>query len=197
METWQDSLTSSLALLGKGFTGDNYSQSTHVAMGATPDAHGNLVRGAKPVVHQLRRGIHDHRRRLAIRERVARALVDDHGTRRQRGHDGVRIVREVLGVVHELAKRRVAPPPRAGLAVLQRLVLPAHGVVAIRARALHARRHGHGDGDAGIEEASRQSPLAEAGAARHAHLVRVDLGKCHVQCIQRAVEAPSPRGEDT
>lgn len=122
-------------------------QSAHVAMPATTHRHGDLIPGTKEVVHEFCGGKHDDGRSLAVRVRVAGPLVDDEGAGSQGGGNRVRVVGQVLGVVHEGAKRVVAPPRGARLGILERLVLSAHRVVPVGAQTLDTRAHGHGQSD--------------------------------------------------
>lgn len=161
-------------------------------MRATTHRHGDLIPGTEEVVHELRGGVDDDGGALAIGEGVAGALVDDEGAGGQGGGDGVRVVGQVLGVVDEGAEGGVAPPRRALLRVLERLVLPAEPVVPVRPHPLHARAHGHRQRDALVQQPRGERALAEPRTPRHAHAVRVDLGHRCVQRVQSAVEAPGP-----
>lgn len=167
-------------------------QPTHIAMAAPTNRHGNLIPDAQPVVHLLGRRIHNDRRALRVGELVPGPLVHHQRPRRDRRGDRVRVVRQALGVAHERAQRRVGPPPRAALAVLQRLVLPAQAVVAVGAEPLHAAAHGHGEGYAGVEQAGGERGFAEPRAPRHADAGGVDLGHRGVERVEDAVEAPGP-----
>ena len=106
-----------IATKGEGVKGEN-SLSAHIAVSATPHRHSNFIACAQEIIHGLGSRIHEDCRALAIRERVARALIDHQRARRQRGGDGVCVVGEVLGVVDEGAESVVAPPGGALLRVL-------------------------------------------------------------------------------
>lgn len=161
-------------------------------MSTTSHRHGNLIPDAQEIVHGLSSRVDNDGRGLAVGVGVAGTLVDDEGARRQGSRDGMRVVGEILGVVHEGAQRIVAPPGRALLRVLQRLVLPAHRVVPVGTQSLHARAHGHRERYALVEQARCQRALPEARAPRHAHAGAVDFGHGHVQGVDYARESPGP-----
>lgn len=110
-----------------------YLQSAHIAVAATTNRHRNLVRNTQPVVNKLRSRVHNNRSALRVSKLVTSALVNNKGARRNRSSNSMRVIRQILRVVDEGPQGIVRPPPRAALAVLERLVLPAQPVVPVRA----------------------------------------------------------------
>ncbi len=145
-------------------------------MRTTPNRHSELIRHPKPIKHDFRRGVDNRRRALAICKHIARPLINDQRSRRQRRRDRMCIKRQAFRLINKRAKLGIRPPSRACFGVLEILALAGESRVPVWTETLHARGHGHCDGDARVEEAGCQGGFTQARAAGYADFCAVDFG---------------------
>lgn len=180
-----------------GMGRDENLQSAGVAVTPLPDRDSQLVPGAQKVIHHLGSRENHRARTLGVNELVPHPLIRHDSPRRHDRRNSVRIERQVLVVADELTDPRRRPPGGALLAVVEVLALAGERVVAVGPETLDAGGHGHGKGDALVEDGGGEGALSKAGAAGYADAGGIDLGGGGVQGVENAVEAPGPGREDS
>jgi hypothetical protein len=152
-------------------------------MTSTSDRHPDPIFDAQPSEYGPCSRINDSGSSPCVHIRVTLAFIDDHIPRSNGCSDHMGIVGESLVIVQEAADATGGPPGSALLAVFQIFALAGKLPVAIGAETLNSTGHWHSDEDAVIEETCSEGCFAQARAARHSSLRRVDLWYCGIDCV--------------